>query len=329
MLGLHGSAVAALPDRSSGRGSRMRRRRGRHWGMVARSTRPVLVTLPMPATMPIDPVSTFADGVFTDRVALVTGGGRGIGRATALAFARLGADVVIAARNSETLANTRSDIEAMGRRCLSIQTDIRDIDAVDRLVGDTWNEFGALHFLVNNAGGQFPASPSKISDRGWRAVIDLNLNGTWNVCSRAVPRMIETGYGSIVNMVHVQSFDRGAPLFAHSGAARAGVVNLTRTMALYLANHDINVNAIAPGAIDTEGFREEEIAKMDPDTAATIQRVLVDTPMLRLASADEVAAQIVFLCSPAGRFVTGQALVSDGGLVLGNWNNTIQSQMPW
>ncbi len=279
--------------------------------------------------MPNDPVSTFAPDIFEGRVALVTGGGRGIGRETALGLARLGADVVIAARNAETLSATHADIEALGRRCLSIPTDIRDIDGVEHLISTTWNEFGALHFLINNAGGQFPASPSKISDRGWRAVIDLNLNGTWNVCSRAVPKMIETGYGSIVNMVHVQSFDRGAPIFAHSGAARAGVVNLTRTMALYLANHDINVNAIAPGAIDTQGFREEEIAKMDPDTAATIQRVLVDTPMLRLASAEEVASQIIFLCSPAARFITGQALITDGGLVLGNWNNTIQSEMPW
>ncbi len=283
----------------------------------------------MPATTPADPVGSFAPGVFSDRVALVTGGGRGIGRATALAFARLGADVVIAARNPETLAETHADIESAGRRCLSLQTDIRDIPSVETLVAATWDEFGALHFLINNAGGQFPARPSAISDRGWRAVIDLNLNGTWNVCSRAVPKMIESGYGSIVNMVHVQSFDRGAPTFIHSGAARAGVVNLTRTMAIYLANHDINVNAIAPGAIDTAGFREEEIAKMDPDTEATIGRVLVDTPMLRLATADEVAAQIIFLCSPAARFVTGQALISDGGLVLGNWNNTIQSAMPW
>ncbi len=283
----------------------------------------------MPATTPTDPVGSFAPGIFSDRVAVVTGGGRGIGRATALAFARLGADVVIAARNPDTLAATSADIEAMGRRCVSLPTDIRDIDSVERLISATWETFGALHFLINNAGGQFPASPSKITDRGWRAVIDLNLNGTWTVCSRAVPKMIETGYGSIVNMVHVQSFDRGAPIFAHSGAARAGVVNLTRTMALYLADHDINVNAIAPGAIDTEGFREEEIAKMDPDTAATIKQVLADTPMLRLATADEMAAQIVFLCSPAGRFVTGQALVTDGGMVLGNWNNSIKSAMPW
>lgn len=283
----------------------------------------------MSATTPTDPVGIFAPDVFAGRVALVTGGGRGIGRATALAFARLGADVAIAARNAETLEVTRADVEAMGRRCVAQATDIRDVEQVQALIDTVWGEFGALHFLVNNAGGQFPASPSQISDRGWRAVVDLNLNGTWNMCSRAVPRIIETGYGSIVNMVHVMSFDRGAPIFIHSGAARAGVVNMTRTMALYLGKYDINVNAIAPGSIDTSGFREEEIAKMGGEAAERVEQARLDTPMLRIATPDEMAAQIAFLCSPAARFITGQALITDGGLVLGNWNNTIQGEMAW
>jgi NAD(P)-dependent dehydrogenase (short-subunit alcohol dehydrogenase family) len=282
----------------------------------------------MPATTPDDPVATFAPGVFSGRVALVTGGGRGIGRATALGFARLGADVVIAGRDQTGLDATRAEVTSLGKRCLAVPTDIRDVESVERLIEATWTEFAALHFLINNAGGQFPAAPSKISDRGWRAVIDLNLNGTWNVCSRAVPKMLETGYGSIVNMVHTQAFDRGSPAFIHSGAARAGVVNLTRTMALYLSHRDINVNVIAPGAIDTTGFREKELAQMG-DVDEVYERVVADTPALRTATADEVAAQILFLCTPAARFLSGIALMSDGGLALGNWNNTYTAGMDW
>lgn len=281
------------------------------------------------ATVPADPVATFAPDTFAGQVALVTGGGRGIGRETALGFARLGADVAIAARDGDNLARTRADIEATGRRCVAVQTDIRSVESVEHLVDTAWNSFGALHFLICNAGGQFPARPSEISDNGWRAVVDLNLNGTWNVISRAVPKMIETGYGSIVTMVHTQSFDRGAPTFVHSGAARAGVVNLTRSIALYLAAHDITANAIAPGAIATEGFYEEELDNMPGEVADLLERVLEDTPAHRTASPEEVAAAMLFLCTPAARFITGQAIVQDGGLVLGNWNNNISPEMNW
>jgi NAD(P)-dependent dehydrogenase (short-subunit alcohol dehydrogenase family) len=193
-----------------------------------------------------DPLSTFAPGLFVGRAVIVTGGGRGIGRRTALAFARLGADVTIAARNPDTLAATSADITALGKRVVSRVTNIREVDDVDALVAAHMAEFGRLDLLVNNAGGQFPARPSEITDRGFRSVVDLNLHGTWNVCSRAVPHMITTRSdhgraGSIVNVVHNQVLDRGAVLFAHSGAARAGVVNLTHTMALYLARHRITV----------------------------------------------------------------------------------------
>jgi NAD(P)-dependent dehydrogenase (short-subunit alcohol dehydrogenase family) len=283
----------------------------------------------VPASAPDDPIATFAPGVFNGRCALITGGGRGIGRATALGFARLGADVAVAGRTEDELRATADEIEREGRRSLVIPTDIREVEAVEAMVEQVWSELGGAHFVVNNAGGQFPARPSQVSDRGWRSVVDLNLNGTWNVCSRVVPRLIELGYGSIVNMVHIQSYDRGAPTFIHSGAARAGVVNMTKTMATYLAHHDITVNAIAPGAIDTAGFREKELAELDPDMAAVVARIVADTPAGRLASPDETAAQILFLCSPAARFITGQSLVADGGMINFNWNNTQWPEMDW
>jgi NAD(P)-dependent dehydrogenase (short-subunit alcohol dehydrogenase family) len=267
--------------------------------------------------------------LFDGRKVIVTGGGRGIGRRTALAFARLGADVTIAARNPDTLKQTHTDIETLGRRCVSIVTNIRDIPSVEAMVAAHLDSFGSLDAVINNAGGQFPARPSQISDNGFRSVVDLNLHGTWNVCSRAVPHLIANGSGSIVNVVHNQVLDRGAVLFAHSGAARAGVVNLTHTMALYLAKHAITVNALAPGPVDTEGFREEEVANISPETAAYTAQIVRDTPLGRLQSADEVAAHIVFLCSPAATSITGQLLVADAGHAMGNQTAVFGPDTQW
>lgn len=266
-----------------------------------------------------EPLSVFAPGLFAGRTALVTGGGRGIGRAVALAFAGLGADVVIASRKPENLEPTAREIEALGVGCLAVPMSIREPEQVDALVASAWERFGAVDFLVNNAGGQFPARPWEISDRGWRSVVDLNLNGTWNLCSRLGPRMARRGRGSIVNIVHVYSFERGAPAFAHSGAARAGVVNLTRSLAFYYARHGVTVNALAPGSIDTRGVHEEEFSKSEVgDYRAISER---DIPAHRLGTPDEVAAMVVFLCSPAGRYVNGTTIVQDGGQMLGHWTD--------
>ena len=276
-----------------------------------------------------DPRASYAPGLFAGKTAVVTGGGRGIGKAIAVGFAQLGANVVIASNAPEELETAAPDIEALGVECLPVEVNIRDVASVEAFRDTTVERFGAADYLVNNAGGQFQAHPLDISDNGWRAVIDLNLNGTWNVCSRFMRHMMERGEGSIVNLAHVFSFERGAPMFAHSGAARAGVVNLTRTMAIYLADKDITCNALAPGSIDTEGWHEKEIANMGGDAEAIIQSILDDCPARRYATADEVAAQIVFLCSPAARYITGQALVADGGLVLANWNTNISPGMAW
>ncbi len=266
---------------------------------------------------PPDPLATFAPGLFAGRTALVTGGGRGIGRAVALAFARLGAGVVIAGRTRETLAATAAEIEALGRSCLAVPTNIREVAEVETLVARALDRFGAIDFLVNNAGGQFPARPSAITDRGWRAVVDLNLNGTWNMCSRVGPRMVERGFGAVVNIVHIYAFERGAPLFPHSGAARAGVVSMTRSLAYYWARHGVTINALAPGTVATDGMREREMRLLEQDDPEAT--ALRDIPAHRMGTADETAAVCVFLCSPAARYINGASLIADGGLSLANW----------
>jgi NAD(P)-dependent dehydrogenase (short-subunit alcohol dehydrogenase family) len=266
------------------------------------------------------PLDTFAPGLFDGCVALVTGGGTGIGLETALAFARFGADLVIASRDRNHLEAAASEIEALGVSCLAQPTNIREPDEVDRLCAAAYERFGHVDFLVNNAGGQFPAVPTEISDNGWRAVVDLNLNGTWNVVSRFMKPMANAGHGSIVNIVHVYSFERGAPLFVHSGAARAGVVSMTRTMAPYLGPHGVTINALAPGAITTEGLAQNELNEMGHDIDSLTAIFDIDHPSRRLGTIDEVAAAVMFLCSPAARFITGTALVVDGGELRADWH---------
>jgi len=268
-----------------------------------------------------DATSVFAPGLFEGRVGLVTGGGTGLGRETALAFARLGADVVVAGRTGERLVAVADEVSALGRRCLAVPTNIRATAQVDALHRATYAEFGRLDFLVNNAGGQFPSLPSKISDNGWRAVVDLNLNGTWNMISRFMTTMAESGTGSIVNVVHIFSFDRGAPLFAHSGAARAGVVNLTKTLAPYLMQHGVTINAFAPGIFTTPGMVAAELTTLGHSEESFSDELDAERTTTRMGTADEMAAVILFLCSPAGRYISGSSIVADGASSQSNWVN--------
>jgi len=273
----------------------------------------------------IAPLSTFAPNLFADRVALVTGGGRGIGRAIALAFAQLGADVAIASRSVENLGPTEADIDKLGRRCFARVTNVRKVEEVDALVAATLATLGKIDFLINNAGGQFPARPLEISDNGWRSVVDLNLNGTWNVTNRVAKHMVERRSGAIVNIVHIYSFERGAPPFVHSGAARAGVVSMTRTLAYYLARKGVTINALAPGTISTQGLREEEFAQSELENAEDAS--IRDIPAHRLGEPEEVAAMCAFLCSPAARYINGAALIADGGYYMGNWTPMVDPEV--
>ena len=254
------------------------------------------------------PLDSYAPGLFTGQTVVVTGGGRGIGRETALGFARLGADVVIASRTEAELDATAEQVRALGVACTPVVTNIRDLESVERLRDAAGAE---VDVLVNNAGGQFLAAPQDISDNGWRAVIDLNLNGTWNVISRFLPAMTERGSGRIVNVVHAFVGERGSPLFAHSGAARAGVVNLTRSLAPHLEQQGVTINAVAPGttvhpaAAANYGWTEAEWRDKHPKN--------------RCLDVDDVAAAIVFLASPAGRMCNGTILAVDAAFSQVNW----------
>lgn len=266
------------------------------------------------------PLDSFAPGLLVGTTALVTGGGTGIGRAVALGFARLGADVCIASRDETHLEATAAEVRALGVRCLAHPVNIRDVASVEALRDAVTSELGGVDHLVNNAGGQFPAEPSAISDNGWRAVVDLNLNGTWNMISRFAPAMVARGSGAIVNVVHIYSFERAGP-FVHSGAARAGVVQMTYTLAQTLARSGVRINALAPGTIDTLGMQTNEADVLEEleGLADFIGEVAANIPAGRLGEPDEVAAAILFLCSPAGRWINGVALRVDGGEYAANW----------
>ncbi len=268
---------------------------------------------------PDDPLSTFHPELYADTVALVTGGGTGIGRATAIGFARLGADLVLAGRRAELLESAAAELrDRFGRRVLTVPTNIREPSSVEALRDAAYDEFGRVDHLVNNAGGQFPVLPSQLSDNGWRSVVDLNLNGTWTMINRFMTPMVEAGRGSIVTMVHTYVFERGSRFFVHSGAARAGVLSLTRTMASFLAPHGVTVNAIAPGLIDTSGMREHEGEAVEAMDIDALGELGLKTTR-RMGTVDEVAAGILWLTSPGARYVTGTVSVVDGGLVLDNW----------
>lgn len=258
-----------------------------------------------------DPRRVFSPGLFNGTTALVTGAGRGIGRAIAVGFAELGANVVVASNEPHELKAVGEEIRRLGRDSLAVDVNIRDVGSVESMRDAVLERFGVVDFVINNAGGQFQAHPLAISDNGWRAVIDLNLNGTWNVCSRFIPHLMERGRGSIVNIVHIFCFERGAPMFAHSGAARAGVINLTRSLAPYLEDRGVTINALAPGttvspaAAANYGFTEDEW-RAQPSRS-------------RYAEPEDMAAITLFLCSPAARMLNGSVIVADAAATQNNW----------
>jgi NAD(P)-dependent dehydrogenase (short-subunit alcohol dehydrogenase family) len=249
-----------------------------------------------------------AEGTFDGRVAIVTGGGSGLGRALALELARLGAGVAVAGRRPEPLAETVRLIEERGGRGLAQPTDVRDPDAVDALVDATVSGLGRVDVLVNNAAGNFVVRAEDLSPNGWRAVVSIVLDGSF-LCSRAAGRrIIEQGDGGAILSVIASYAWTGGPGTVHSAAAKAGVVALTRTLAVEWAAHGIRVNCICPGPTDTEGAG----AALWP-TEEDRARVAATVPLRRLATPEEVAAWGAALLSPHAGYITGETLTIDGG----------------
>jgi citronellol/citronellal dehydrogenase len=254
-----------------------------------------------------------APGLEDARV-LVTGGGTGIGRATALQFARAGARIAVLGRTRETLDGVVEELRRGGTEATLCVADIRDDEAVERAFADVVETWGGVDVLVNNAGGQFPKLAVDLSVNGWRSVVDLNLTGTF-ICSQAFARAAvkRGGGGSIVNVTTAAAV-RPSKGLAHSTAARCGVIALTRALALEWAEHGITVNAVAPGMIHTAGLIDEELGGQ----AGLIERLAADAvPLGRAGTPEEVAALITFMASSACSYMTGETIVLDGGYVLG------------
>jgi citronellol/citronellal dehydrogenase len=247
--------------------------------------------------------SVFRRDLFAGQVAIVTGGGSGIGRCTAHELASLGASVALVGRKPDKLAAVRSEIEAAGGAASAHACDIRDEASVRAAVAAVLERHGRIDALVNNAGGQFPAPLERISANGWDAVVRTNLTGGFLMARECYTQFLREHGGAIVNIL--ADMWHGMPGMGHSGAARAGMLNFTETAALEWA--PVRVNAIAPGFIASSGMDQ-----YPPEMGPLIRSMPSLVPLRRLGTESEVAAAIVFLLSAASRFTSGACLRIDG-----------------
>lgn len=248
--------------------------------------------------------TVYRNDLFKGRVALVSGGGSGIGRACALLFARLGATVVICGRTLEKLDKVVTFAQGKGASVAAMTVNVREPEQVDALFKAIHEKFGRLDYVVNNAGGQFPQNAIDYAPKGWMAVINNNLNGTWFMMQRAAQYWREHNTpGSIVNVVVV--IERGMPGVAHTVAARAGIIGASRTVAVEWAPLGIRVNCVAPGLTATEGLEvyPPEAQKEFP----------LANPLKRPGTPMEIAEACIYLSASSGSFITGEVITVDGG----------------
>jgi citronellol/citronellal dehydrogenase len=247
----------------------------------------------------------FAPGLLDGRVCIVSGAGTGLGRAAARELASLGAIVVGCGRRAEPIEEVAAELTEAGGTAEAVVADIRDEDAVNRLVDGVLERHGRIDFLVNNAGGQFLSPAEAISAKGFRTVMELNVQGTWQMTQAvATKAFIPQGGGKVVSMTI--SPHHGMPGMVHSGAARAAVENMMRTLSIEWSRFDIKLCAIAVGQFDTETLR----TKYPPEISKNVARTV---PLQRMGREEEMGWLVAFLASPAGDFFSGSVITFDGG----------------
>ncbi len=254
------------------------------------------------ATLPL----AYREDLLAGQTMLISGGGSGLGRAMAFVCTRLGANVMICGRRAEKLEDAAASIRKhLGKTIGTHAMTIRDPAQVEALIDATWQRFGGLDTLVNNGGGQFPQAAIDFSQKGWLAVIDTNLNGTWYMMQAAAKRWRDAKRpGNVVNIV--ANVWRGMPQVAHTCAARAGVIYLSKSVSTEWAPLGIRVNCVSPGSIATEGLNVYE--------PAAAERFKYSNPMHALGDGLDIAQAVVYLASPStGKFITGEVVVVDGG----------------
>jgi citronellol/citronellal dehydrogenase len=245
----------------------------------------------------------FQPDLFKGKTILVTGGGSGIGFAIARHFLQCGAEVFICSRKAGRIEKAVQELSLFGKVKGQV-LDIREPEQVAQMAEFIANESGKLDILVNNAGGQFPSPAADITPKGWQAVVNTNLNGTWYVTQTMAQQFFfPQNQGVVLNIV--VNNERGFPGMAHTAAARAGVMNLSKSLAVEWASRGIRINCIAPGIIQSSGLEN-----YPPEIVADVARTI---PMKRLGTVDEVAALTLFLASPAAAYMTGDTIYMDGG----------------